>query len=158
MKHALIAATLVLVGGATVGCGSDGGSGAPADASEKDFCASYTSLFEDMTGMTDATDKQIIAKIKDWGTAMQETGTPKDISDEARAGFETTMDLIDSLDEDSTKEEFQKIDEDLTQKEKDGVEAFDTYTTDTCGSPLDDAEVPEIPSETPTVPSETPSS
>lgn len=154
MKSALLAASLVLVGGTALGCSSGGSEGAPTDASEEDYCASYQSLFDDMSTMTDATDAEIIAQIKDWATTMEETGTPEEMPEDARAGFETTISLINDLDDDAQQEDFEKIDEDLTDEETAEVDEFDTYTTDTCGSPMDNLEVPEIPTETP---SETPS-
>ena len=149
MKSALLAASLVLVGGAALGC-SGGSDGAPADASEDDYCASYRTLYADMSTMTEATDAEIIAKIKDWGATMQETGTPSDMPDDARAGFETTLGFIDGLADDATAEDFEKMDSDLSEEETQQVSEFDTYTTETCGSPLDDMEVPEMPTEAPT--------
>jgi hypothetical protein len=153
MKTALLAASLVLVGASAVACSGGGSTGAPTDASEKDYCASYQSLFTDMSTMTDATDAEIITQIKKWATTMEETGTPEDMPEDARAGFETTLSLIGDLDDDAKSEDFEKIDEDLTEAETAEVDEFDTYTTDTCGSPMDNLEVPEIPTETP---SETP--
>ena len=95
MKSALLAASLVLVGATALGCsGGGGGAGAPTDATEEDYCAGYQSLFDDMSTMADATDAEIIAQIKDWATTMEETGTPEDMPEDARAGFETTMTLI----------------------------------------------------------------
>lgn len=134
MKLTLIAATLVLVGGTAAGCGG----GAPADASEKDFCDSYNSLFKDLTGLdADSDDKEIVVKIKAWGEKMEEIGTPEEMPEEAREGFDTTVALIKDLDEESTQEDFAKIDDDLSEDEKAQVDAFDKFTTDTCGSPLD---------------------
>ena len=160
MKSALLAASLLLVGGSAVGCGGGGADGAPTDASEKDYCAGYQSLFSDMSSMANAGDKEIIAKIKDWAATMQETGTPKDIPKDARAGFETTLSLIDELDDDAQEKDFEKIDEDLSEEETSQVDAFDSYTTDTCGSPLEDMEPPALPSEspaeTPSTPAESP--
>ncbi len=155
MKSALLAASLVLVGGTALGCsGGGGGAGAPTDASEEDYCAGYQSLFDDMSTMADATDAEIIAQIKDWAATMEETGTPEDMPEDARAGFETTMTLINDLDDDAQQEDFEKIDEDLSEDETAQVDEFDTYTTDTCGSPMDNLEVPEIPTETPSDPSQ----
>lgn len=159
MKPALLVASLVLVGGSAAACGGGGSGGAPTDASVDDFCQSYRSLFTDVSTMEGASDKEIIAKIKDWGASMQETGTPEDISDDARAGFETTMTLIDDLDADAKQSDFEKLDDDLSKDETAQVDEFDTYTTDTCGSVMDNVEPPELPSdsssETPT-PEESP--
>lgn len=158
MKPALLAASLALVAGSAVACSGAGGAGAaPTDASEDDYCTAYQSLFSDMSTMTDATDGQIIAQIKEWATTMEETGTPEDMSDDARAGFETTVSLINDLDEDARAEDFEKMDQDLTEEETAQVDEFDTYTTETCGSPLDNMETPEMPeapAETPSTPEE----
>ena len=160
MKSALLAASLLLVGGSTVACSGDGADGAPTDASEKDYCASYQSLFSDMSSMANAGDKEIIAKIKDWAATMRETGTPTDMPKDARAGFETTISLIDELDDDAQQKDFEKMDEGLSETETSQVDRFDTYTTDTCGSPLEDMEPPALPSEspaeTPSTPAESP--
>jgi hypothetical protein len=155
MKSALLAASLVLVGGTALGC-SGGSDSAPADASEDDYCASYRTLFADMSTMTEASDAEIIAKIKDWGATMQETGTPEGMPEDARAGFETTLSLIDGLEDDAKPEDFEKMDSDLTEEETKQVAEFDTYTTETCGSPLDNMEAPEMPTETPGAPTESP--
>ena len=152
MKPALLAATLVLVGGAAAGCAG----GAPTDAAEKDFCETYNSLFTDMAEMADASEKEIIVKIKEWGAKMDETGTPEDISDDARAGYEQTVAMLADLDENASQEDFDKIEQDLSDEEKKQVDEFDKYTTDTCGSPADEL-APEAPAESPSeTPSETP--
>lgn len=137
MKPALIAATIVLLGGAA-GCAG----GAPTDAAAEDFCDSYNSLFTDMAQMSDASEQEVIATIKEWGARMEETGTPEDIPDEARAGFEETVAMIGDLEADASQEDFDKIEQDLTDEQKEQVDAFDKYTTDTCGSPADQL-VPE---------------
>jgi hypothetical protein len=159
MKPALLAASLVLVGGSAAACTGGSATGAPTDASQDDYCATYKSLFTKMSTKTDATDKQIVAEIKDWAERMRKTGTPKDIPKDARAGFETTISLIDDLDDDAKPDDFEKIDEGLSETETTQVDTFDTYTTDTCGSPLDDMEppaMPESPAETPSAPAESP--
>jgi hypothetical protein len=146
MKHRLLAASLVLVGGAAVGCGTGG---APTDATQEEFCDGFASLFTDMADLADAEEAEIVAGIKEWAAQMEEIGTPEGISDEEREGFETSLQLISDLEEDATPEDFETLDEGLSQEEQDAVDAFDTYTTDTCGSPLDDIEPPEAP-ESPT--------
>lgn len=152
MKPALLAATLLLVGGAAAGCGG----GAPTDAAEDDFCTTYNSLFTDMAEMADASEKEILVKIKEWGSRMEETGTPEGISDDARAGYEQTVEMLGDLDENASQEDFDKIEQDLTDEQKKQVDEFDKYTTDTCGSPADQL-APEVPGETPPAPAESPS-
>ena len=143
MKTALLAASLVLVAGSAVACGGGGADGAPADASEKEFCDGYSSLFTDMVpseGATEGPDEAAMLKsFKDWGNRMEEIGTPEDISDDARAGFELTVDQIDELEaKDLDDEGLEKLDDDLSKDETKQVDEFTTYLNDTCGNPLEE--------------------
>lgn len=143
-KTGLLAASLVLVGASVAGCG---GGGAPTDASEDDFCKELTSLFADLGTMADATDKEAIDSIKSWAKDLEEVGTPEEMSDEARDGFELMLEQVAELDEDDTTEDFQKLDDDLSDSEKSATTAFETYTADTCGGmDLENSELPEVPS------------
>lgn len=155
MKHRLTAVSLVLVASSVAACGGGGGGGAPSAASEEEFCDTFNSLFTDMSSMSQSEQDEVVQKIKDWGEEMEEVGTPEDIPDDARDGFETSIELIGELDEDATTEDFEKLGDDLSKDEEDAVDAFDTYTTDTCGSPMENMS-PSAPS-TSGAPSESPS-
>lgn len=147
--HAALAASLILVAGAATGCGG----GSPSDASNESFCDAYDSLFTDMGAMAESDEGELVEIIKAWGREMQETGTPDDIPEQAREGFEASMEMIEELDETTTPEDFDKLDQEMSEAQKDAVDAFDTWTTETCGSPLDDMDLPdmpELPSELPT--------
>ena len=134
MKHALIAASLVLVAGTTVGCGDNSGSdSAKADTSEKDFCANFAAVSKDLGTLgANAKDSDIIKAVKEAGKKIEDTGTPKGISDDARKGFEVETKLIDDLDSSATKEDLSKMDSQLSATEKKQVQAFDKYVSDTC--------------------------
>lgn len=136
MKHALIAASLVLVAGTTVGCGDNNGSSdsaAKADTSEKDFCANFAAVSKDLSTLgANAKDSDIIKAVKEAGKKIEDTGTPKGISDDARKGFEVETKLIDDLDSSATKEDLSKMDSQLSATEKKQVQAFDKYVSDTC--------------------------
>jgi len=140
LKHSMLTASLVLVGATALGCG---GGGAPTDASEKEFCANLNSLFEDLGSMADASEQEAIATIKTWGEDLEKVGTPESISDEGREGFEVVVEQVAALDEDDTTEDFDKLEEDLSDSEKKASEAFEKYTADTCGEL--GAETPEVP-------------
>ncbi|HEY9565695.1 MAG TPA: hypothetical protein VIR30_18165 [Nocardioides sp.] len=116
-RLALVGASLVLMGGMTAACGG-GASGAPDDASEKDFCAAVKKTGEQGSDAD---------KIKDAYEDLVEVGTPKGMPDEARKGFEVFADAIDEADEDD-KEAPYEGDKD---KEKQ-VEAYFTYVGETC--------------------------
>lgn len=138
MKHALIAASLVLVAGTAVGCGSNGGDGnasasAPDAASEKDFCANFEAISKDLSELgQDAKDADVVKALKDAGEKIEETGTPESISEDGRKGFEITVKLIDDLEDDATPEDIEKLDKDLSKTETEQQEAFNEYLTETC--------------------------
>ncbi len=130
LKPALSIAGLVLAASSLTACG-DGGS--PDDASTKDFCAGFSGL-DDAMSEFDPTGKPEEA-IKLLQTEVQkivDTGTPKDISDDARDGFEVTTQTILDLDADSSLEELGKLDEKISDDEKDQADAFQDYLSETC--------------------------
>lgn len=144
--------TVLLVGAVTTACG--GGSGAPSDASEKDFCDAQSSFFkdllpEDMANPEVPSNEDMAKAVKDWGAELEEVGTPEDISDDARAGFEAVVEQardIDASDFSIEKlEELQQGGEDASAEVKKQAQAFSDYLTETCGNPMDDLELPEMP-------------
>lgn len=141
MKHALLAASLVLVAGSTAACGG----GAPTDASTADFCGVFEDFYEVVGELgAEAENSELIEALKDTGQDLEEVGTPEDISDEARAGFELTVKTIEELDDDATEEDLDNLEEDFSEEEKAQSEAFDEYLSETCDEPTG-----ETPEETP---------
>lgn len=132
MKHALIAAGLVLVAGTTVGCGGDDG-GAKADTSKADFCANFKAVSKDLSSLgPNPKDADLVKAVKEAGQKIENTGTPKGISDDARKGFELETKLIADLDSSATQADLAKIDSTLSATQKKQVAAFDKYVSDTC--------------------------
>lgn len=146
MKHALLAASLVLVAGSTAACGG----GAPTDASQADFCGVFEDFYEVVGELgAEAENSDLIEALKDTGEDLEEVGTPEDISDEARAGFELTVKTIEELDDDATEEDLDNLEDDFSEEEKEQSEAFDEYLSETCDEPT--GETPEeMPEEEPT--------
>lgn len=89
MKTAALVISLLLVGFGTTACGSDSAADAPKDASVEDFCGA-------LTGLDDATDD---SKVADHLDDMLRVGTPADIPDDARKGFEFLIEKAAELDE-----------------------------------------------------------
>ena len=148
MRGALVGAGLALVAGVLAGC-SDA---APDDASEEEFCDAFGKLG---TSGTDF-DKNMDA-FKD----LEDTGTPDDIPDDAREGFEI---VIDTADEADNQEDAAKAFEDLSQADEKKVTSFFTYTIKKCSdlpslpSDLPSVDVPDLPSDVPSdLPSDLPS-
>ncbi|WP_109505281.1 hypothetical protein [Nocardioides speluncae] len=113
MKHALLAASLLLVAGTAVGCG-----GAPTDASKEDFCKQYTKIGE----------AQSADDANDWGKEMEDVGTPEGISDDARDGFEIIVDAAKDAEEKDGEIKEPDIDKDDEKK----VAAFSKYVGEEC--------------------------
>ncbi|QIX25239.1 hypothetical protein ncot_00540 [Nocardioides sp. JQ2195] len=110
-RLALVGASLALLGGLTA-CG-----GAPDDASKDDFCDAAKKI--DASSFDDAKDA-----VED----LNDVGTPEDISDDARDGFEFFVDEVGDAD---SEDDLPK-DEDLSDDEKKQSEAFFKYITETC--------------------------
>ena len=77
----------------------------------------------------DAKDAEIVAALKKAGTQLDKTGTPKDISSDARKGYELTVKLIGELDRQrhaGGRREDRRQPVDAQKKQED---AFDTSIT-----------------------------
>ena len=136
MKHALTAASLVLVAGLTAGCGggNGGGSGgAKDDASEKDFCNNFQAVSKDLTKL--GADAEVLRDRQGGeGRRQEDRGDRHAEGDLQRRpqGVRLQTKLIDDLDSNATKADLSKMDSYLSATEKKQVAAFDKYVSDTC--------------------------
>lgn len=149
-----VSSVVLLVGALASACGSGGGGGAPDDASAKDFCQTQTSLLEDllpddMTNPKLPSGEDMAQAVKDWGAKIEKVGTPDDISDDARKGFERIVEMAGDID--PADFSIDKLDElqaggaEASAKAKKQADAFAKYLTETCGNPLDSLDLPEMP-------------
>jgi hypothetical protein len=86
---------------ALAACGSPAGA-APTDASREDFCAAIswftTEGLDRFTGGEFPPAEDDLADLaRDWSARLVEVGTPENMSDDARAGFEKFVDRIDDI-------------------------------------------------------------
>jgi hypothetical protein len=146
-----LTSAVLLVGAVTAACG--GGGGAPSDASEDGFCEAANSLLtdlmpDDMSAPEVPSDEDMARAVKDWGTRMEEVGTPEDISDDARAGFEAVLDQIEEIEaSDFSAENLEELGDggaEASEEVQRQAEEFGDYVTETCGDPMDDIEMPEL--------------
>ncbi len=79
----------------------------------------------------------MIKALKETGEKLEEVGTPEDMPDDAREGFELTVETIAELDEDATQEDLEKLEEEFTDEEKKKSDAFDKYLEETCSDPAE---------------------
>ena len=149
-----LTATVLLVGAVTTACG---GGGAPSDASEKDFCDTQTSLLQDllpddMTNPEIPSNEEMAKAVKNWGKKLEEVGTPDDIPEDARKGFERVMKQANDIDpSDFSIDKLEQLESggaEASAEAKKQAQAFTDYLTETCGNPLDDLDLPEMPGST----------
>jgi hypothetical protein len=131
MKLALTAASLVLVAGGAVACGSDNGGGSSKTASKDDFCGAFEKFYQDLTAV--AEDEKNLSKVlKDAAKRIEDVGTPKDIPDDAKEGLQLTLDAIDDLPDDATAADIAELDSKFSDAEKKKTDAFSDYLDKTC--------------------------
>ncbi|WP_148616093.1 hypothetical protein [Nocardioides rubriscoriae] len=121
-------------------CG--GGSDAPDDASKEDFCKAYQAEPEFDDALNDASPEEQAKAIKDAVTKLaddfEKVGTPKDIPDDAREGFEISLESARDLDtgdiqkaiEDKNGDFFDNL---VTGDDQKKTKAFDDWASDYCG-------------------------
>jgi hypothetical protein len=129
MRTTIRAAGLLLTAGLLAGCGGDS---APADASEADFCEGYGNLFTKLADMDPEDPSTGIRAMKEWASDMEEVGTPEDMPDDAREGFETMLEQIGQIDEDATQKELEELGEDMSKGDQKSGAAFGAYAMKTC--------------------------
>lgn len=152
-RVARLCAPLMMALALVAGCSGDaepsGGArgtaaGAPVDATTTDYCAATDSLAKHvMSAMTDR--DELMAGMKKWAAEMVAVGTPKTFSEQERAGFEQTIGLLRSLDPQLDAAALVELEADQSEAEKAAGAAFDAATVELCGSPLDNVQLPEIP-------------
>jgi hypothetical protein len=122
-------AAAVLVSLSVSACG-----GPPADASTDDFCAVAIDRSWAEGLPTDADGDQIVAALQGWGDDLEKVGTPKGIPDDARKGYEVTLDYLGHLDPGDFDDlgDVADVNDDLSDDDQARVTAFNAYVSETC--------------------------
>lgn len=149
IRRAAAAGCLTLVAALSLGACSDDGDGgaggssssAPDDASLEDFCGAFNGLFDEVMAEAASGDStKMVRALKDWAAEIEEVGTPADMPEDARNGFELFVEQARGVDEDATLADLERLGEGLSEAEQADGEAFSDWTTESC--PLD---LPELP-------------
>jgi hypothetical protein len=116
-------------------CG-DSASDAPDDASVEDFCKAYNAT---SSSDEDASDSDKVDEAHEQAEKLIEVGTPEDISDDAREGFEILVDAVADIEEDDVDNINNAESEDAfrdaigaSEDDFEKVVAFLTYAGETC--------------------------
>lgn len=134
MKLGLVAASLILVAGGAVGCGSDSsGDSASSDkaASVDDFCGAFQAFYDDLQEVT-GEEKNLGEILKKAAKRIADVGTPKGIPDDAKKGLDLTLGAINDLPDDASAEDMAGIEEKFSEEEKKETDAFSSYLDETC--------------------------
>jgi hypothetical protein len=160
MKHALTAASLVLVAGLGAACGggddpepaaSASASASPTASDPDAFCEALNSLFEEFADGTQPTDRQAVRALKRWAGELEGAGPPEDMPSEAREGYELIVETVTKVEDDATQAEIQQqMTEGFTKADRASTNAFGAWAQETCppeppaGAPSED-ESPTAP-------------
>ena len=118
------------------------GGGAPTDASEEEFCEVYNAEPDLDEGIADAEPAEQAEAFVDASQKLaddfEEVGTPEGIPEDAREGFEISIDAARDFDQDEVQTALEEEDEDFFTSAFEGddlekVEAFEEYASETCG-------------------------
>ena len=142
-RPALAAASAAFLTFSLAACGG----GPPDDASKDEFCGVINDpkYFEDLDENSDEQD--YLDAVQELADDLRDVGTPDDISDDAREGFEIQLDAVDELEAEDINFEGDEdpLQEGLSDDEKEKVDAYTEYEDKTCpdetdvGTPEDDA-------------------
>lgn len=115
--------------------------GPAADASEDDFCGAFSN--EDLAEVDEEDFEAQADALHDYADALEDVGTPDDIPDDARDGYEVLLEAYRDIEAGDLEDEDAQADlEEKYKDDQDDIEAFFTYATEKC--------VPEgLPSDVP---------
>ena len=117
-----------------------GAAAAPADASKADFCEAYTFEPDFPDDPASLSEDEQVSLVSDTLQAIQDklasAGTPSDIPDDARAGYELSVDAVGSLTEDEIRAAVKAQEDPFTDLfdagDQKNVDAFDTWSREYC--------------------------
>lgn len=134
MRRALISTALVVaLSGSLAACGGDDPASAADDAAPADFCAALADIATAYGEVApeNVTEDQVRA-VKAAVSDLVEVGTPEDMTDDQRAGFELVTGMVSDLSDNATLEQLEAAGEDFSGAEEEKADAFDDYVDQTC--------------------------
>ncbi|MDN4172095.1 hypothetical protein QWY28_03995 [Nocardioides sp. SOB77] len=151
LRRAAATSSLLLLAPFAAACGGDDeASSAPQDASTEDFCEAYSSIFDSLLaapseGSQEEQEQAAVDALKEWTEQMREVGTPEDLPDDARDGFELVLDEASDIEDVS---DLQDLDDnqDYSESEQEASQALNTWIAENCANAM-----PGLPSGAPSV-------
>jgi hypothetical protein len=141
LRTSLLAVPLLVVG-LLAGCGDDGGDGgggaadAPKNATVEEFCQPFVDMYQDVVAKgEDIADEDAVRIARDTADKSREAGTPEDVPEDARKGWELVIEKLSELDEDATTEEVQAA-QNLSEEEQKYSDALARYVASKCADAM----------------------
>ena len=75
---------------------------------------------------------EIIKTVKEWGDQLKEVGTPEDMPADVKSGYDVGLNTVESMADDATQQDLQKMDDALSADQKKDAQAFQAWVTKTC--------------------------
>lgn len=149
---ALLAFSLAACGGDS---GGSSGGDSPANASKDDFCSALKDAYQPLAGIEDEPTEDQWRSFQDSIDKLSGVGTPDDISDDARVGFDAFVKAVGDTDYEEAKDYAGDTFPGVDKGDEDKVVEFLTYSETTCpdvfGVPSDiPTELSDLPSDLPT--------
>ena len=139
MKRLSLLAVPMLVVGLLAGCGDDPAADAadsPTNATVEEFCQPFVDMLQEISDQgEDISDADAVALAKETAEKLREAGTPEDMPEDARKGFELVVKKLAELPDDATKDEVEAAQE-LTEEEQKYSDALGRYIAEKCASQL----------------------
>lgn len=141
-RPAAAAGAAVLLAFSLSACG-----GPPTDASKEDYCDAVNdnSALNDID-FENPDEEAFVDALKEQAEKLEEVGTPEDIPDDAREGFEIQLETIQGFSADDWEEAFNSesdedpFEKDLSSDEKKKVDAYTEYENETCDDSESDSD------------------
>lgn len=127
-------------------CGGGSAGDAPDDASQGDFCDAIGDAFKPLFSLEGDPNEDQFKEFQDKVDELSDVGTPKDLSDEQREGFEIFVDAVHDADYEDFTADSENI-PGVSDEDQAKAQAFIAYATSTCASEIG---IPDVPSDLPT--------
>ena len=120
---------------------------APTDASEDEFCGVFNDSAIAGGEIADDDFEAQADALNDYADKLDEVGTPEDIPDDARKGFEVVVEVFGEISADDSRTRTQQALEEKYKDDEKDVTAFFGYAGETCQPAVPDIGTPEAPEE-----------
>lgn len=130
MKSARLLPALLLVAVLGAACSDDAEAGPTA---EEEFCAAFRPYVEAAQNDQNPSDAEVIARMKKFADEVKDLRTPEEMSADAAAGLRTWSERVIALPGDASQTDvMEALNADVTDEQKDQMEAFIQYGNRTC--------------------------